>query len=194
MARKNIPIVLSKKIDDVCPRCKEKGKIRHRSDMEKHYQIKHPKISVPERFYSGPRDYNGKPLGPYTGKFQIGTRVKVLGFERMPALCHVCGKSRPEPEKMRYHYKKKHPLKIRPDASFFWLHNTLDEHIDDIRGKKGTVFDVTPAKWGGPNIPAIIHVRLDKPIQLKYYDQSAMSLCEIELKHLKPKIVDKDDE
>lgn len=185
---------------DYCPIHFKRGKIVHRpgEKMVKHYQIKHPGLPIPDKYYTGPRDMNGLPIPEYEGKFQVGARVKVVGHRNEVPICPICSKVRPD---MHKHYDKKHKSSPYPDGHMFQMHNELEPEIE--KGflelpVKGTVFGVTPAGWGGKKIPAIIHVRLDKPIDIHasrgtkgkldvYYSRGAVSCLEQELRRFKPK-------
>jgi hypothetical protein len=150
----------------------------------------------------------GHPIPEYTGKYQVGTRVKIVGDERMDSKCiaillkgprkgQICGKIRDTPEAMRRHYKKKHPSAPDPIVQLFVFNRDVQREVEEGFTElplKGTVFDVTPAKWGGRNTPVIVHVHLDIPVEIHssgkgkrreiYYSRSAMSCLETELKKL----------
>lgn len=197
----NTLVLRAARDSDVCPICLAKGKVRHRPDekMLLHYQKKHPRDKIPDKFYKGPRDMHGMPIPEYSGPFPVGTRVKIVGYEDSPKLCPECGKERTPVSAMRRHYDKKHKSKPYPDKPKFSFHREVVAEIEDgydVEPIKGVVFGVTPAGYGGPRVPATIHVRLDKPIDIHasgrgplskrqvYYSRAAMSCDERELKRL----------
>lgn len=183
---------------DVCPRCLKKGKVRHRPGpkMAIHYEKKHPGKPLPDKFYVGPRDITGKAISAYEGKFSIGSRVKVVGFQQEPKTCPICGKERPTRERMEKHYAKKHKSAPDPWGRHLDFYPELEDHFTDrdTFPVKGTVWDVTPEGFGGSHTPAIIHVKLDEPIPVYagngrevYYRKASLSLYEKELVKLVPK-------
>lgn len=156
--------------DNACPRCwVKKNKVVLRDDMAKHYKKKHSKQSLPDRFYQGPRDVYGKPIAPYVGKFVVGTRVKLRGFYKKGKGSFVDG--------------------AQKSGRHFDLYPEFESYMYEglkIIGKKGTVYEVSPAgNSGHPLSPAWIHVLLDKPLKLKYYDKLTVSVLERELIRLK---------
>lgn len=166
--------------DDACPRCwKKKGKIVRRSidRMAYHYTKKHPGKKLPDRFYTGPRDAFGQPINPYVGKFTVGARVRLRGFFK----------------KGTHAYMSDGRMK---DGRHFLFYPEFEGYMEDgvhIIGKKGTVYDISPlGNSGHPMSPPVVHVKLDKPIVLKYGDKHAVSVLERELKILKPKVEDEE--
>ncbi len=185
---------------DYCPRCLKKDKKVERTGekMAKHYRIKHPGKALPDRFYTGPRSIAGDPITQYSGLFSVGTRVRLVGVEKeFPTECpEGCGKVRKTEEKMRWHLLVKHKIKhyhLEPrftiDGEGRQIEGEIEKNNSPV-GKRGTVFDVTPAGFGGPKIPALIHIHLDKPFKLKYYDKWGFTCLESELKRLKSKVED----
>jgi hypothetical protein len=176
----------------VCPRClKKKGKrvVREsKGKMERHYQKKHPNQKVPDIFYTGPTSYYHERILPYVGPFPVGTRVRLQGVEKpLPEICPECGVLRPTEKKMTKHYKKKHRKLDLPRKPRFWdyvgaeLEDLIENNDQKIVGKKATVYSVTPAGYGGPKTPPIIHVKFKKPIALKHLDLYALACMEGEL-------------
>lgn len=184
---------------DLCPECLRRGRRKRRPGerMVKHYQLKHPAERIPYEYYKGQRNMWGYAIPPYSGNFPVGTRVKVVGFEDMTKVCPECGKVRSTRMKMRKHFDKKHKSRPYPDKPPISMHMEVAKEIEDgdlELGFKGTVSAVTPFGYGGPRTPAVLHVRLDEPVDIHasgrhrvrdvYYSLSTMSLLEVEVKKL----------
>jgi len=156
--------------------------------MEKHYRIKHPGKRVPDIFYTGPLSNYRERIPPYSGPYPVGTKVRLIGdMKPLPDVCPECGAIRPTEEKMTKHYKKKHRKLDVPRKPRFWdpvgyeLEEIMENDDQKIVGKKATVYSVTPAMFGGPKTPSIIHIKFKRPILLKHFDLYALACMEGEL-------------
>lgn len=182
-----------------CPICLRSGKKKRRKGdkMLAHYKSKHPRERIPDEFYTGPRNMSGMPIPAYSGPYPPGTRVMLIGHKVPLTECPLCGKHRLD---MHKHYDKKHNDKAYPDGPWFQFYRELESEIEEYyNGEpkwKATVWDVTPAGYGGPKMPATLHVRLDKPIDIHssgrgkkvvYYSKASMSVFENEVRLVKKK-------
>jgi len=158
--------------------------------MEYHYQKKHPGKRIPDQFYTGPVSYYGEHIPPYTGAYELGTKVRIVGFDApMPDECPLCGKSRPGKKRMTTHYEKRHKREPLPRSTHHFNIEPTGREIEQIiqageqriLRKKGTVVGVIPAGYGGKRTLPIITVRLNKPIMLKYWDLEVIACYENEL-------------